>query len=390
MGKIKGIIVNDVKIFFSNIKSNILLFIIFPVLLSHLYGAFNEKVFEPDRTIERFNVYVNDEDNSSLSKNLKEVLTYEGINEVIEIASKEESIVAINIPNGFEESLYTGENTTVQLEKLDKDAEIQSSIVKSIVENYVEYNTSYKQILNSINDSQLLDKEKEEVINEYSQYLSAFYEGEVLQVNNIDKIITLTSHQYFSGAILAFITLLMIFELARRFIKEKEDGTLKRLYSTNIRKSQIFAGKFIFNFFLCFMLISVYVIIKNVMVSGFEVDLVPLVITILVHSLLICGIASLMSSFIKSTKVVNLLTGILIPIFGMLGGTFFNIDNVGDGVFFKIVPKLTPNYWIQSIYNKLMRGNCLQELLSIILVIIGVGIITSLIAFMKLKISMED
>ncbi len=390
MGKIKGIIVNEIKIFLSNIKSNMLVFIIFPVLLSHLYGVFNEKVFEPERTIEKFKVYVNDEDNSNLSKNLKEVFTYEAINEVIEIASKEESIVSINIPYGFEESLYSGENTTVQLEKLDKDVEIQSSIVKSIVENYVEYAISYKEILNSINDSDLLDEEKEEVINEYSRYLSAFNEGEVFQVNNIDRIRTLTSHQYFSGAILAFISLLIVFELARRFIKEKEDGTLKRLYSTNIRKGQIFAGKFIFNFLLCFMSISVYVVIKKLMVSSFQVDVLSLVIAILVHSLLICGIASALFAFIKSSKVINLLTGILIPLFGILGGTFYNINNVGEGAFMKIVPKLIPNYWIQTIYNKLMIGNSLQELLSVIFIIIGIGIATSLIAFAKLKISMED
>lgn len=390
MEKIKGIIQKDIKSYFANFKINILLFIVFPVVLSHLYGVFLTNTFDPNRTIEPFNISINDEDNSLTSNTLKEIFKDEGFSELIILGNKEESLVSINIEKGFQEDLNNEKTSTIEIEKLREDADFQLEMVKSIVQDYLDYINTNINLKKSIMESSIPENEKEDLISKYIEYVNMFYKSKPIEVINADNVKRLNSHEYYSGTMLAFTTLFIIFELAKKFIEEKENGTLKRLYSTNIKKREVYYSKYIFNFLICVISITLYVIIKKITVSAFNIDILPLSIAILVHSLLICGVSSLLVVFVKSSKVINLLSGILIPVFAFFGGIFFDASYVGDSLFMNIVPKLTPNYWVQKIYHQLMEINSLDSILNLVIVIIVITLVTSAISFIKLKVLWEE
>jgi ABC-2 type transport system permease protein len=300
--------------------------------------------------------------------------------------------VALIIPVNFTQAALVPDQKASVVLYQDPTLTIGPGIVKDLVNHFMDGFSGAKIAAKVTTDSarSLADPQMtERASREYAAYLQSSDHGTALHtIPPSGQAEQSSSRMSLIGPIMAGMMIMFVFFMAANgaesIIKEQEEGTLARLFTTPTTASTILSGKFAGIFVT--LVIQVIVLLGA---SAFLFNISwgrPLSVVMASFGLLVAatGFGVMLMSFIKCTRQAGLILGGVLTITAMIGGLFTNgIPNVP-----KIMDTLTlsmPQGWAMHTWKLSLAGNSAGSLLPSTLVLVLLGGIFFLIGLTKFR-----
>ena len=164
----------------------------------------------------------------------------------------------------------------------------------------------------------------------------------------------------------------------RSILNERNQGTLPRLLVSPTTTTQVLGGKMIGIFLTgaaqMFILIEGTTILFKLQWGD------DLAVTVLVLAAVFgaVGWGMLLTAVAKTPGQVSAIGSAMMLTFGILGGTFVNMDNMP--VWFRYVTRITPNAWGVDGFTTLALGGGLYDILTPLLALLAMGLLLFAIA----------
>jgi ABC-2 type transport system permease protein len=164
----------------------------------------------------------------------------------------------------------------------------------------------------------------------------------------------------------------------RMLLNERNQGTLPRLLVSPTTATQVLGGKMIGIFLTgaaqMFILIEGSTLLFKLQ-WGDDLAVAALVLAAVFGAV---GWGMLLTAIAKTPGQVSAIGSAMMLTFGILGGTFINMDNMP--VWFRYISKLTPNAWGVDGFTTLALGGGLHDILTPILALLAMGLLLFAIA----------
>ena len=339
----------------------------------------------------------------SFGQTLAEFLQREELADVLEVTvvateaearaavENQEAGVAVIIPSDFTIAALAPEGTATVTLYQDPTLTLGPSIVKDIVSQFVD-GFAGTRIATSVIAAQLEqrgvpvdDELLQDVATRYAAWAQALGSswGEGAQpVLDIQlppgKGEQASQKAVIFGAIIAgqviFFTFFTGAYTAETIIREHEEGTLARLFTTPTPRTAILGGKFV-AVFLTVAVQAVVLMVVTAIIFGIRWG-DPLALALVTLGLVVAaaGFGVLLMSFVKNTRQSGPVVGGGLTVMGMAGGLFTTgFQNLPAA--YEIINLLTPHGWALRGWKAVLAGGGLGEVLLPTLVTLGMGVV---------------
>jgi ABC-2 type transport system permease protein len=160
--------------------------------------------------------------------------------------------------------------------------------------------------------------------------------------------------------------------MAQSILKEDEEGTLPRLFTTPTARATIFGGKFVAIFLMVIVQVLVVMIISTLLFNIRWGD--PLLAALSIVGLVICaaGFGLFLLSFVKNTRQAGFVIGGVLTVTAMLGGLYsMTIPNAP--AFMDTLSLFMPQGWVIRSWKLTLNGGQLIDVLLPVLVAVAIG-----------------
>lgn len=394
----KAMIIKDLKKFAASLKLHILLILVFPIVLSFIYGIMYQKQVNPNRNLTRVKIAFFDEDKSNYSKGIEAIFKNDKLKNFINFNTEtnmaklkkklqnNEIDAAIQVPKDFSNKVQDGKKADIKMIK-SSTAGNETEIVYGIIKSYLSVINNSSMVRETLKNDIGNTRKINEIAYRIIPHIVKLSTDNYSKVSSIKLDKKITAKQYFAASMLAFIEFYILLIPVTMMIKEIQDGTINRLMSTSATYFKIYAEKLVLTFGISTLFISTYIIINYVLGNVWDKNIIEILPMIVLQAFLLTGIAAVVMNIFKSTKTLNMICGPIIMLLAFFGGAFYYIDDAAIKFNFM---KFTLNYWISNAYNNLMLGNGLTSITLNLCIIFVVGasaiIIGTLMACKKNKI----
>ncbi len=383
--QILTMIKNQLKLLFNN-RITIFAIIAAPLLLTYLFSfsASNNKT----------NLYIADSDKSVYSKQLISMIkNHEDIN-VISLSENEikkkvdnSSIsMGLVINKNFGYNLTSNKNLNI---KMLQNYETQDgALLEQIVLS--ESNTLKKVTTDSKVISQGLSLSNDDV----SKELLKNAKGN-LNISISDK--TLNNGQgnqnTTSIKLIGFLVMFLWFVVVQGFrtlIEEKENNTFDRILSTPTNYTKYLISKIVATYIFGLIVIAVILIAGKYLFNVNIISNLPAAsIIFAVYLFALTGIVMIFVPFIKKQQSFTILGAVIMALTGILGGSFFQVDEISSSTM-QLISKFTPESWaIKSITDVTFNNASIKAELSSIIILAIAGILGLTISYILLNIKIR-
>jgi ABC-2 type transport system permease protein len=281
----------------------------------------------------------------------------------------QEADVALIIPANFTQATLIPDQTTAVILYQDPTLTIGPGIVKDLVNHFMDGFSGAK-IAAKVSNS-------EEAAIQYADYLGSSSHAEAIHITSPSG----QSEQAASGMsmiapIMAGMMILFAFFMgangAESIIREHEEGTLARLFTTPAPAGTVLAGKF--------LAVFVTLVIQTSVLLGASALIFhiswgkPLSVLLSTFGLIVAatGFGVMLMSFIKNTRQTGPVLGGVLTLTGMIGGLMTNgIPNVPE-IMDKVALSM-PQGWAMHAWKLSMAGNSASTLVFPTLVMCVLG-----------------
>jgi len=332
----------------SNGVVTVIYFILFPILLAGFLGFVLDMNAETELKLKKVNVQIIDEDNSDMSKELKEFLNSDGVSEVVTLVEEKPDVELI-IKKGYGENALALNKDSIIIDRKTEKMEASVNTLKVILDNYHQglyvslaggdVNQLQKVTGQSIIENVIVDKPQKE--------------------NPYEKM---------AASMLGFAVVMLLYGLLQAGYTDMSMNLDKRANVAPISKLQYLlydsAGIFIYSF----ILLSLYVFFFRFTGITFKGNLLDLFIIVALASIFVVSIVKCITTVfgVKVGKVVSTIVLILPIIAG-------EILPFGANA----VALLTPTHYINKVINMYILNGNLQGTGKWL----GIIIVTSIILF---------
>jgi ABC-2 type transport system permease protein len=168
-------------------------------------------------------------------------------------------------------------------------------------------------------------------------------------------------------------------------LREHEEGTLARLFTTPTDRTKILTGKFL-AVFVTVLLQGLVLMIAGRIAFGIQWGKTASIILALTAQVIAAaGLGVLLISFVKSTKQGGPVLGGGLTILGMLGGLFTSNIPGGMPEAFNAIGNFVPQGWVLKGWRMALDGSAAGDLLIPFIVTAAMGIIMFAIGAMMFK-----
>jgi ABC-2 type transport system permease protein len=164
---------------------------------------------------------------------------------------------------------------------------------------------------------------------------------------------------------------------AQSILKEEEEGTLSRQFTTPTPRSQILAGKFV-AVFATTIVQTVVLIVASSLIFGLDWGApVPAALAMLGMVVLGASFGICLNSFLKDTKQAGIVYGGVLNLVGWLGigrmfvGTVPGTEAFADAA--RTISLFSPHGWAMRGWEQVMAGGGVGDVLLTVLVMVGLG-----------------
>jgi ABC-2 type transport system permease protein len=156
-------------------------------------------------------------------------------------------------------------------------------------------------------------------------------------------------------------------------VREDEEGTLARLFTTPIDRTFILAGKFLAVFLTVLVQGLVLMTVSHFVFGVNWGDPAGAALALLGQVIASTGLGVLLIAFVKSTRQGGVVLGGGLTVLGMLGGLF--TSNVQMPEAFTMLGNFTPQGWVLKGWHMAMNGQPVTDLLLPFAVLVSMGAI---------------
>jgi len=321
------------------------------------------------------------------SKELQTLLTTSVVDD--ETAAREQvntkqADIAVIIPADFSQAAFMGNGESNIVLYHDPTLTIGPLIVKQLLAQFADGFSGARITLN-VAEQQLgsLDAATAQAIAmQYAQWAQA--QGQQQQNGQHPVLIiqappskatnqgTASMMASMTAGMLVFFAFYTAAVMAQSILKEEEEGTLPRLFTTPTARTTILGGKFVAIFLMVIVQVLVVMIISSLLFKITWGD--PLLVVLSIVGLVICaaGFGLFLLSFIKTTRQAGPIIGGVLTVTSMLGGLYsMTIPNAP--AFMDTMSLFLPQGWVMRSWKLALNGAVLIDVLLPVLVAVAVG-----------------
>jgi len=398
------ILKKDLKLFFSDKKAVLLSFLIPIVLISLFAFAFGGTGNNSTKT-KAIELLISDNDNSTDSKMLVSklesiqeiVLIPKGLEEATNLVKKGKYVGVLILKNGFQDSINAGTKLPMEL-KYDAVRQIemgmlQSTLIQNLMAAIGEKHMKVK--MNSYFDENfagITTTVRDQIFNDM-----AFGKAGVGLASPSEiglKMTSVVKEEHKKGnlgliqAVAGTAIMMLLFSIAGiggGLLDEKDAGTLKRLMYAPMKSTDILFGKMVAALILAILQLTV-MFVFSWLVFGLPIfkDITALILMILSTAFAVSSFGMFLVAIAKTRQQLQGLSTIVILVMSAIGGSMVPLFVMP--VIMQKIALVSVNYWgIQGFYDIFWRNLSLIEILPKMGVLVGIGLIMSLISIQLFK-----
>ncbi len=368
--------IKDLKIFLTDrqaIGGTFLLPIALISLFAFVFGGFGGGSDQ----IDPINLLVTDQDQSVLSRQLISALDSSG-SLILEYSTKEEAIPSIEkgnhsaaliIYSGYADSIASRKRLPIEL-LFDRAKQVEIAISRQVISS-------------SLRNAVQKERERQDGIQELERKIESSIEESIrfklTSVVGEQKDANLGVIQAAAGTAILML-LFSVADLGTSVLREKESGTLHRLLATPLTMNTILLGKMLTSFLVGVVQLAV-MFVFTWLVFGLDImtNLPAVIIMILAVAFAISGFGIFLASIAKTRQQAQSMGTVIILIMSAVGGSIMPLFVLP--AIMKKVAVFSVNYWgVQGFYDIFWRDLALIEILPRAGVLIGIGLLMSLIS----------
>jgi ABC-2 type transport system permease protein len=320
------------------------------------------------------------------SDSLKSLLTTTIVND--EAAARDQvnnkqADVAVIVPSDFSQAAFSGSGAANIVLYHDPTLTVGPLIVKQLLAQFADGFSGAHIALDVAGQQGTLDAAKAQAIGtQYGQWAQA--QGQQ-QSNGQHPLLTIqapptkaanqstaTMMSSMTVGMLVFFAFYTAASMAQTILKEEEDGTLPRLFTTPTARATILGGKFTAIFMMVMVQVAVVMIIASLLFKITWGE--PLMVALSIVGLVICaaGFGLFLLSFIKNTRQAGPVIGGVLTVTAMLGG-LYSMTVPNAPAFMDTVSLFMPQGWVIRSWKMTLNGGQLIEVLLPVLVAVAIG-----------------
>jgi ABC-2 type transport system permease protein len=305
------------------------------------------------------------------------------------LIDEDKAAAAVIIPEGFTHSIIPAEGTTftqssVQPEPVKIEVyanptrSTSAGVVKAVVDEFIsrveEGRTSGMTSIMQLIRAGLLNPQNAE-----SQARELFQNGDTSETTAIALKTNKEGAAAIQFDILAYMApgmalLFLMYTVSyggRSILAERAQGTLPRLLVSPTSTAQVLGGKVLGIFLTGVAQVGILIAASSIFFGVKWGDALGLVILILVAVFGATGWGMLITALARRPGQVSSLGSALMLIFGILGGSFINLDQMPAYV--RTLSRITPNAWGLDGFSTLALGGTLPNLIQPITALLIMG-----------------
>ncbi|MBX4260885.1 ABC transporter permease [Clostridium estertheticum] len=379
---------NQLKLLFNN-RMSIFIMIAAPILLTWLFSI---SISNSSKT----NVYLADNDKSKASKQLIAMIEKHEDLRVTILAEKDIKNKIDNgdinngavIDAGFERSLKNGKalNNVKLIENYDNpDGQNLSITILS------EENALQKITIDSKNISNVLKVNNDEIskklinkVNSDNSISSSYKE-----INTSQKTEDKTTERLI-GFLVMFIWFVVV-QGFRTLIEERENNTFNRIKGMPTSYLKYLTSKIIATYILGLTVIAAILLVgKYALKASIVNNIFPEASIFAIYLFAVVGIVMIFVPFVKKHQTFTILGSVLMVLTGMLGGSFFSMDELTAPKALQIISRCMPENWgIKALKDVIFNNSPLSLEINSIVILLSIGILGILVSTILTNINMK-
>ncbi|MDD3224533.1 MAG: ABC transporter permease [Clostridium sp.] len=381
--QILTMIKNQLKLLFNN-RVAVFAVIALPLMLTYFLSYANSS--------NKTNLYVADLDKSTYSKELINLIKdHDDINLVnLSEAQINKQVEDNSISAGFIINKNFGanlsDNKKLNLKMVENYENQEGSVLQEVVIG--EANTLKKIASDS--------KDISSVLNVSNASTSKDLLKKLKTKNNIsitDKT-PIKNQDSTTKSLVGFLIMFLWFVVIQGFrtlVEEKENNTFNRILGTPINYYKYLLSKIVSTYIFSLIVLTLALVIgKYAFNITFAQNLIGEGVIFAVYTFALTGIVMIFVPFIKKQQTFTILGSVLMALTGMLGGSFFPIDQVGSKAIVTL-SKFTPESWaINSISDITFNNSPINSQLNSVIILLTCGILGITISYILLNIKIKS
>ncbi|MGE7119470.1 ABC transporter permease [Peribacillus sp. NPDC046944] len=369
--------------------------LIMPLILTLILGMALKDIFGGDEGFQETSVglYVDKKDPmaDALKQDVLEktefltLKTVDSEEKLKEMVKKDEVEVGILIPAEW------GANLDEAVLYSNQDTQLKAAVVESIVSSFTErvqtISKTSEAVMKNATQTQAVatgEGAGKETAEQVSMELTESGKVDMEVGNQSVGETSISSMQYYAAAMLVMFLLFNVTLGAKSMIQERHTDTLARLNSAPMNQYSILIGKFLGTLYFAFIQLLLFYVATSLFFNvNWGESRGQVVAFGFMYSVAVAGLSMLLAAFIRKEKTADLISGIGIQLFAIVGGSMLPIYAFPERL--KTIAALTPNNWALTGFLDIMSGVGWSGLLLPFLVLGLIGLVSMLIGAWRLR-----
>lgn len=397
----------DIRQYFKD-RTAVLLSLFLPIALITIFALMYGGIGKP-KEAKPIALLFADQDNSKLSEEvftkLKDLdglqLFPKTLEEGKDLVKKGKNSAVLVLYKGFQDSIEAGKKIPMEL-FYDEAKEIEMGLLQQALWSNLFGVTMKKSIKGKVNNwvieknpdltnSQISDIQRK-IDEQFSDFDSSGESAKIEEQSSLPMTALVGEEKNGNlglvQAIAGIAIMMLLFNVSSSgasLLKEKEDGTFRRLLLAPISSSSILYGKMLSTLFMAILQLST-MFLYSWLALGLDIfiNLPALLFMILASAIACSSFGIFMASICKSRKQVESLSTLVILVISALGGSMMPL--IFMPAFMQKLAVISVNYWaMDGFFDIFWRQLPLSDIYPKMLVLLGIGAILTTISIINFK-----
>jgi ABC-type multidrug transport system, permease component len=401
------IALKDIRQYFKD-KTAVFLSLLLPIALMTIFALMYGGIGKSEKS-RPVNLLFTDQDKTDLSQEVFSTLdAEEGLNlepksyeEAETLIKKGKRTAVLVLYKGFQDSVESGKKIPMEL-FYDEAKEIEMGLLQQALWSNLFGITMKKGIKGKVNtwikdkNPDLSDSELEDIQAQVAEQFDGFNNSEEqseIEENSELPMTALVGEKKNGNlglvqAIAGIAIMMLLFSVSASgasLLKEKEDGTFRRLLIAPISPSGILYGKMLSTLFMAVLQLTV-MFLYSWLALGLDIfiNLPALILMILCAAIACSSFGIFMASVCKSRKQVESLSTLIILVISAIGGSMMPLFFMP--AIMKKLAVISVNYWaMEGFFDIFWRQLPLIDILPKMIVLLGIGALLTTISVISFR-----
>jgi ABC-2 type transport system permease protein len=381
-------------------RKGFLTMIVMPLILTAILGAALSDVMGGDGGFSETTVGLYQADEDPLAEAFRtevlQKLEFVNVKMAKDDAELEELLrhgkidVGLSIPQEWSTDLNNGGLKEIFIYS-QADKQIKATVIQSIVESFSErvktISLSTTAVISDLTKSRAVTSGTVDMKEVVDLIVADLNQAGQIQFDIEEESIgkkMVSSMQYYAAAMAVMFLLFNATMGAKSIIQERSTETLARLMMSPTSNSSILIGKFMGTLLFAFIQLIIFYLATSLFYDVHWGGNILQVLAIgIAYSVAVSGLSMILAAIVSEEKTTDLISGVGIQIFAILGGSMLPIYIFPDAL--QTIANITPNKWALTSFLTIMTGTSWDKLILPMSVLILMGLLSLTIGTWRLK-----